>query len=39
VQFDDAAIDAGSQPEIVGIHDESFHSVECINPWAALKLV
>jgi hypothetical protein len=22
VQFDDAAIDSGGQPEIVGVHDE-----------------
>ncbi len=27
VQFDDGAIDAGGQPEIVGVHDELAHSV------------
>ena len=31
MEFDDGTVDAGCQAKIVGVHDESLHSVECIN--------
>ncbi len=32
MEFDDGSIDACGQAKVIGVHDESFHSVECINP-------
>jgi len=31
VQPENGSIDSGSQAKVIGVHDESFHSDECIN--------
>jgi hypothetical protein len=31
IQFEDRAVDTSGQSKVVRVHDEAFHSVECIN--------